>query len=195
VPVSAFCRQWWRGRSWQRRRSSSRDSVQCWVCFGYCHYSKECPKNSKGKDSSWKGKGQGKGKGGFKGKKGKSKGKGKKCINGMEAWGDDSWADDSWADDSWTSQSWTATEVPASQPGAGGIPLGAMDLCSVDATNSSYIVEDCQGQEWIRFNYASGAATTAIPFQLVGEVSLQAQSSFRVASGQKRGRAGEPPLN
>ncbi|CAE8638172.1 unnamed protein product, partial [Polarella glacialis] len=174
----------------QRPGGKGNPNMKCFNCGKPGHKAAECRSQpsagSGGGAGAGKGKGQGKGKGGFKGKKGKSKGKGKKCINGMEAWGDDSWADDSWADDSWTSQSWTATEVPASQPGAGGIPLGAMDLCSVDATNSSYIVEDCQGQEWIRFNYASGAATTAIPFQLVGEVSLQVHKPLSSAAELSR---------
>ncbi|CAE8624736.1 unnamed protein product [Polarella glacialis] len=147
------------------------------------HKAAECrsqPATGSGGGGAGAGKGGGKGKG-FKGKKGKSKDKGKKGINGMESWGDESsWADDSWADDSWSSPVWAATEVPASQPGTGGIPLGA---CSVDATNSPYIV-DFHGQEWIRFNYNSEAATAAIPFQLAGEVPLKVQNYFKVASGQ-----------
>ena len=53
-------------------------NVQCWVCFGYGHTGKNCPKG-KGKGGGKKG-GKGKGKGGFKGK---SKGKGK-SFNSME---------------------------------------------------------------------------------------------------------------
>ena len=43
----------------QGKGADRKANVQCWVCFGYGHYGKECPRNAKGKGND-DSKGQGK---------------------------------------------------------------------------------------------------------------------------------------
>ena len=40
------------------------------------------------------------------------------------------------------------------------------------------------GGEWLRINYDSGAATTAFPLKLAGDLELESKGEFLVASGQ-----------
>ena len=60
-----------------------------------------------------------------------------------------------------------------------------VDVCAVDAPSASkpkYIVEyDCE--DWIRFNYDTGASTVAIPGYLAEDVALKKVGEFVVASG------------
>ena len=163
-------------------------NVQCWVCFGYGHTGKNCPKKGKGKGGDKKGGGKGKGKsGGFKGK---GKGKGK-SFNSMEeektsveeVYGneDGSWDENEeypgwlWNDDV---EDWLPTQ------GCGGQDFGALDLNALDPSAlSQYRVRDSYGQEWLKINYDSGAATTAIPVREADGADLVKVGSFKGAGG------------
>jgi len=129
-------------------------------------------------------KGGGKGKsGGGKGKGGKGKGKfGKKGMSSVE---EEDWTWQEAGDDSgWQEQEGWPEEEPAPEDKPG---LGALDLNSlgaVDGCKKPYVVT-WKGQDWIRFNYDSGAATTAIPAELASEDAvLKPQGFFKVASGE-----------
>lgn len=170
-------------------------NVQCWVCNGYGHYGKDCKKGGKPTSDSngkgnWKG-GKSKAKGkGFGGKKG-GKDKGKKGGMSSVDW---EWQDDAWYEDGWQS-GWgeqPADEPPAasdtSKAGVGSLDLNPLELpalCQEVNCNSieAYKVT-WKGADWLRINYDSGAATTAIPDELV-DGPLQAQGEFVVASGEE----------
>eukprot|EP00975_Prorocentrum_lima_P042429 8914606-Prorocentrum_lima.AAC.1 len=55
-----------------------------------------------------------------------------------------------------------SSHEPASEP-----PLGALDfdLSALSTSSANYVVE-YGGRPWIKFNYDSGAAATAIPIEL-----------------------------
>ena len=60
-----------------------------------------------------------------------------------------------------------------------------IDVSAVDAPQAGkpkYIVEH-NGEEWIRFNYDTGASTVAIPGYLAEDVTLEKVGEFVVASG------------
>ncbi|CAE7484287.1 unnamed protein product, partial [Symbiodinium sp. CCMP2456] len=106
-----------------------------------------------------------------------------------EGWGQDEW-------DGWWSSSWS--EQPASEPPAkadqqaGGI--GSLDLNHLESLAESVTKMSCssvesykvqwRGAEWLKLNYDSGAATTAIPDELI-EGPLEARGEFIVASGEE----------
>ena len=58
-------------------------------------------------------------------------------------------------------------------------PVGGMEMNSIE---TKYIKQDRWGQEWLMLNYDSGAAVTALPIAVAGELSLEKQGEFRVAS-------------
>ena len=48
---------------------------------------------------------------------------------------------------------------------------------------AKYIEQDELGQMWLRLNYDSGAAVTAQPIAIAGDLPLEKCGEFRVASG------------
>lgn len=147
-------------------------TVQCWVCGGHGHYGRDCKKGGKSE-----------GKGGSKGIKGKHKGKGfggKKCKDkgkkgGMSSfdWQEEAWQADGWWND-WSEQ--PEAEVPAAadsgKSGFGSLALNHLDVlappqgkAALDSVDSYRV--HWKGADWLRINYDSGAATTAIPDELV----------------------------
>jgi hypothetical protein len=61
--------------------------------------------------------------------------------------------------------------------------FGALDLNSVDLSSlGNYVVTDDAGTQWIKLNYDSGAATTAIPKEMLGEYP-EPVGEFVIADG------------
>jgi len=168
-------------------------NVQCWQCWQYGHYGKECPKNNAvGKPSGKggaKGKPSGK-KGGKFVKKPKGKGKGKKGMNAVDE--EDTTAQEESGDWWKTDQEGWQPEYEEEEYGQGDSSLGAFDLNSVgvlktvtEGVKVPYVTR-FNGKQWLRFNYDSGAATTAVPFELAGsDAALKVVSHFKVASGEQ----------
>ena len=146
------------------------DNVQCWVCNGYGHYGKDCKYR---RDS--KGGGKDKGKNNKGGKKGDGKSKSGNNNKGKGYGGN------------------ATSSVDDAQPAGEPDPkdLAHLDLCAVDGgvgmdygsssrseeenmgveveeDKPDYLVE-YDGEEWIRFNYDSGAVSTVIPVEMAEE--------------------------
>ena len=191
-----------------------KSQIQCWECFEYGHFGRDCPKKgkAKGKDQA-KGKGKGGGTPGSKGhtkgkgkgaEKGKGKGKGKHgsfnsfgAETSSEDWQDHEswWQSGEWHNPTQCDQSWWSGPVApaASQSGSGAqqqpeeemAGMFNVDVSAVDAPHPGkpkYIVEH-DGEEWIRFNYDTGASTVAIPGYLAEDLNLEKVGEFVVASG------------
>ena len=150
----------------------------------------------KGKGKGYAG-GHGKGKGGSGGKsgdkgKGKSKGgkhggkkgpgKGKWNANGMD-W--DEAADgaqwDDWNDSGWEAPDEQGQQWPKPQDDANH---GGLDMCALDfgPRKPGYVV-DHRGEDWVRFNYDTGATKTALPVEFGQDLELKPAGQFTVASG------------
>ena len=74
---------------------------------------------------------------------------------------------------------WTTTEETPWQPEE---PVGGFEVNSLDSS-SKYIKHDQWGQEWLMLNYDSGAAVTALPVAVAGDLPLEKRGELRVASG------------
>ena len=126
--------------------------------------------------------------------KGKSKGKGK--LNSIENWQEDVQGDEhadrwTWNDEhteEWwkaagdqngsSSAQWANANVQTAwEPGR---PIGGLEMNSIE---TKYIEQDGLGQNWLRLNYNSGAAVTALPIVIAGDLPLEKCGEFRVASG------------
>ena len=155
------------------------DGKGCFNCGGN-HLKKDCRKPGGGAhDPSGGSKGgKGKGKDGKGGKKGKGKGKGKKGIN---AW-DVEQEEQSW----WTEE---GEELCGFERLVGGLERVTppppphpqqrpqrrqADLAAVDE------VED----KWLKCNFDTGAADTAIPRSQLGPDAVPTETQFRTASGE-----------
>ena len=165
------------GRGAQYKRM---DNVQCWVCNGYGHYGKDCRHRSKGG-------GKDKGKDNKGGKNNKGKGYGGNATSSVD------------------------DAQPAGEPDPKD--LAHLDLCAVDGgvgmdygsssrseeenmgveveeEKPDYLVE-YDGEEWIRFNYDSGAVSTVIPVEMAEEdLELHRVGDFKVANGDRIPRYG-----
>ena len=53
----------------------------------------------------------------------------------------------------------------------------------MNSIETKYIEQDELGQKWLRLNYDSGAAVTALPIAIAGDLPLEKCGEFRVASG------------
>ena len=128
------------------------------------------------------------------GKKGKSKGKSK--LNSVENWQEgaqgyehaDGWT---WSDEQaegwWkptddqngsSSGQWmSANDQTAWEPEE---PVGEIEVGSIE---TKYIEQDELCQSWLRLNCDNGAAVTALPIAIGGDLPLEKCGEFRVASG------------
>ena len=59
-------------------------------------------------------------------------------------------------------------------------PVGGIEMNSIE---TKYIEQDGLGQNWLRLNFDSGAAVTALPIAIAGDLPLEKCGEFRVASG------------
>ena len=59
-------------------------------------------------------------------------------------------------------------------------PVGGIEMNSIE---TKYIKQDQLGQEWLRLNYDSGAAVTALPIAVAGDLRRGKRGEFRVAPG------------
>ena len=149
----------------------------CYLCGGP-HYAASCPKG--------KGKGhKGKGKGGPKGGKGKGKAKGNHPLNALEQ---DWWYDDQgqawWPDDGQWQQEGQEDQGQEEAPGQNALDVGSMEAAALGGRGPLPYVVDYGGEKWIRFNYDSGAAATALPVDLAQGVHLEKIGEFMTASGE-----------
>ena len=71
----------------------------------------------------------------------------------------------------------SANDETAWEPEA---PVGGFEMNSIETKN---IEQDELGQKWLRLNYDSGAAVTALPIAIAGNLPLEKCGEFRVASG------------
>ena len=131
--------------------------------------------------------------------KGKSKGKGK--LNSVENW-QEGWSETGAQGDEhaegWTwsgeeAEGWwkatddqngsssgqwmSANDQTAWEPEG---PVGGIEMNNIE---TKYIKQDRWGQEWLMLNCDSGAAVTALPIAVGGDMPLEKRSEFRVASG------------
>ena len=188
------------GSSKGKGKGDRKASVQCWVCYGYGHYGRDCPhkkggQKGKGKKKGGKDTGKGSKAGKDKSKKGDYKGKGKAkkeegkgTLNALEASPEDSWwtnakeeNEDSWWTNSgeqwdWSQQTWDESTKPVENA-----TLGGLDICVFNRADPEYVYNN-QGQRLVRFNYDSGAATTALPPEMAQGLSLVQKGEFKVAS-------------
>ena len=58
-------------------------------------------------------------------------------------------------------------------------PVGGIEMNSIE---TKYIKQDQFGQEWLRLNYDSGAAMTALSIAVAGDLPLEKRGEYRVAS-------------
>ena len=59
-------------------------------------------------------------------------------------------------------------------------PVGGIEMNSIE---TKYIEQDELGQKWLRLNYDSGAAVTALLIAIAGDFPLEKCGEFRVAPG------------
>ncbi|CAE7246360.1 HCN2, partial [Symbiodinium microadriaticum] len=118
-----------------------------------------------------------------------AKAKAKEQEQEQEGW--DQEGRDGWCSSSWSEQ--PAPEPPAeADQQAGGI--GSLDLNHLESLAESVAKMNCssvesykvqwRGAKWLKLNYDSGAATMAIPDELI-EGPLEARGEFIVASGEE----------
>ena len=62
-------------------------------------------------------------------------------------------------------------------------PEGTVGGIEMNSIETQCIKQDRWGQEWLMLNYDSGAAVTALPIAVAGELPLEKRGEFRVASG------------
>ena len=164
---------------------NSTSNAVCWTCGKSGHYEKDCrQKWTQNKEWSRK-----KGKG-----KGKSKGKGK--LNSVEKWQEGAQSDEhadgwTWSDEQ-AEEWWKATD---DQNGSSSVqwmsandqtawePEGLVGGIAMNSIETKYIEQDQLGQKWLRLNYDSGAALTALPIAIAGNLPLEKCDEFRGASG------------
>ena len=72
---------------------------------------------------------------------------------------------------------WTANDQTPWEPEG---PVGAIEVNSVEPRNNKH---DRWGQEWLMLNWDSGAVVTAFFVAVAGDLPLEKQGEFRVASG------------
>ena len=60
-------------------------------------------------------------------------------------------------------------------------PVGGFEMNIIE---TKYIKQDRWGREWLMLNCDSGAAVTALPIAVAGDLPLEKRGEFRVASGQ-----------
>ena len=98
-----------------------------------------------------------------------------------EGWWNEENADGWWKDEQSGSSAsagwWTANDQTPWEPEG---PVGAIEVNSVE---QKYIKHGRWGQEWLMLNFDSGAAVTALPVEVAGDLPLENQGEFRVASG------------
>ena len=133
----------------------------------------------------------------WSGKKGKSKGKrkGKGKLNSYENWQEGAKGDEhangwTWNDEQ-AEEWWNAT---GDQNGSSSVqwtnandqtswkqeePIGGIEMKSIE---TKYIEQDELGHNWLWLNYDSGAAATALPIAIAGDMPLEKCGEFRVAS-------------
>ena len=62
-------------------------------------------------------------------------------------------------------------------------PEGLIGGLVMNSIETKYIEQDELGQNWLRLNYDCGAAVTALPIAIAGDLALEKRGEFRVASG------------
>ena len=63
-------------------------------------------------------------------------------------------------------------------------PVGGLEVKNVEAKyKPKYIKHDRWCPEWLMLNYGSGAAVTALPVSVAGDLPLEKRGEFRAASG------------
>ena len=63
-------------------------------------------------------------------------------------------------------------------------PVGGLEAKNVEAKyKPKYIKHDRWCPEWLMLNYDSGAAVTALPVSVAGDLRLEKRCEFRAASG------------
>ena len=136
----------------------------CWNCGKSGHYEKDSGQKWT-QNKEWSGK---------KGKsKGKSKGKGK--LNSVEKWQEGAHGDehaDGWTgNDEQAEEWWKPTEDQNGSISAQW--MNANDQTAWEPSiETKYIEQDELGQNWLRLNYDSGAAATALPIAIAGVLPL-----------------------
>ena len=111
-----------------------------------------------------------------------------------EDWGGEPDKADEWKTAPWEQGSWSVPSTTQTQPEEEDLgSLGYFDFSSLDCltkemnvfeNSAAKYLHSYRGQEWIKMNYDSGAATTAFPIALAGEIGLKKRGEFIVASGQ-----------
>jgi hypothetical protein len=64
------------------------------------------------------------------------------------------------------------------------LDLNSVEVCVLEKSSRPPYIVNWGGEDWIRMNYDSGAATTAVPTELADESGLKVQGHFKVASGE-----------
>ena len=62
-------------------------------------------------------------------------------------------------------------------------PKGRVGGIEMNSIETKYIKQDRWGPEWLMLNYDSGAAVTALPIAVAGDLPLEKRGQFRVAPG------------
>ena len=67
-------------------------------------------------------------------------------------------------------------------------PVGGIEMNSIE---TKYVEQDELGQKWLRLNYDSGAAVTALPIAIAGDLPLEKCCEFRVVPGATMPNSGK----
>ena len=147
----------------------------CYTCGG-AHYASACPQNQVGKGK--KGKGKGKTSGGGKGHplSAVSEGAGGYMHQTIPA------------EDGWWQWQTPAAEAdwwpdPHASSSAQAAVQSSLDVCATDLPGSPPYLVDYAGEQWVRFNYDSGAAATALPIEMAQGIPLTQAGEFMTANG------------
>ena len=176
----------------------------CSNCNSWTHWTSECWHKGKGNMRDKGGKDKdgraSKGKGREKGKDNQGKGKSNSGWYHTPRWHNGVWSIENQFETDWNTSSWPDEKAHNQAPPQSSTStpsLGAVEadvpLYHIGDDDESWKIR-YKGEDWMRINYDTGAAKTALPVSLVKGTELTKKGEFVVASGDTIANYGEAQL-